>query len=238
MKQSMLSKTGLTLALIILLAGCDMAAGIDGDGNVVNQTHTLPQFNQIEISGSFDVFLAQSDRQTVQVEADQNLHEYITLNVVNGVLTIGSERSIRRAQQKAIHIGFVDLERIKASGAVTIKGKTPITLDAFELSGRGASTVTLEMEALQFNAAFSGASTVNLSGQAENFDVELSGASSLRAFDLEAAHINIEISGAGDARITAHQTLNARISGAGSVVYQGDPQINQTISGAGSVRKR
>jgi hypothetical protein len=55
---------------------------------------------------------------------------------------------------------------------------------------------------------------------------------------LEAAKIKAKVSGAGDAKVFATQSLDADVSGAGSIIYKGNPaDRNVSISGAGSVRE-
>jgi hypothetical protein len=221
-----------------LFSGCDYAIGIEGDGNVVSKNRKVSSFDQIDVSGAFTVVLKQGETEEVIIEADQNLHEIITVEVIGGTLLIDSKQNIRRATKRDVQVTFSELERVEISGAVTLKNESMLKLETLDLQGRGASTIDMQIAAGELDCKFSGASTVNLTGHTEHFSVELSGASDLNTFDLDAAQVHLVVRGAGDARISASEYLNVSISGAGSVIYQGDPEIEKRISGAGSVKKR
>jgi hypothetical protein len=219
-------------------SGCDYAIGIEGDGNVVTENRKVSSFDQIDVSGAFTVVLKQGEGEEVIVEADQNLHEIINVEVVGGTLLIDSKQNIRRATKREVQVTFRKLERVEISGAVTLKNETVLELETLEVQGRGASTVDMQLAAGRLDCKFSGASTINFTGHSEHFSAELSGASDLNTFDLDAAHVHLVVKGAGDARVAASEYLNVSIFGAGSVIYQGDPEIEKRISGAGSVKKR
>ena len=71
--------------------------------------------------------------------------------------------------------------------------------------------------------------------QQEILDIHISGAGDVDAFNLEVAECNIFISGVGNCKVNAINTLDVNISGVGNVRYMGDPAISTDVSGVGNV---
>jgi hypothetical protein len=58
----------------------------------------------------------------------------------------------------------------------------------------------------------------------------------VQAENLEARDVGIRISGSGDAKVHATETLQVTIAGSGDVRYRGQPKVTKKISGSGDVR--
>jgi hypothetical protein len=67
--------------------------------------------------------------------------------------------------------------------------------------------------------------------------MHLSGAGDFDAYDLISRNAEIDLSGAGSARVYATEDLDVSISGAGSVRYRGEPSVHKSISGLGSLKR-
>jgi len=96
----------------------------------------------------------------------------------------------------------------------------------------------LEIETGKLASKISGSGSIHLSGKTQDFTVSISGSGEINAFDLDAENVAVKISGSGDCRVTASESLDAKISGSGDVYYKGRPQINTKISGSGSLMSR
>ncbi len=83
-----LIKVSLLVFLIFGMSSC-MLDGIKGDGNVViNKRKISNDFIRINASRGLDVYITKSKYTSLEVEADQNLHELITTEVRDGTLHI------------------------------------------------------------------------------------------------------------------------------------------------------
>ena len=72
-------------------------------------------------------------------------------------------------------------------------------------------------------------------GQVTEFQIGIRGSGDCQAEKLESQRATVKISGHGNVKIWAEETLDVRISGFGNVIYKGAPKVSQIISGAGSV---
>jgi uncharacterized protein YxeA len=187
---------------------------VRGDGNVVKKERTATSFDGIRVSTGIDVYLKQGDEESLAVEADENLHEYIITEVKDGVLHVYSDANIREAKMKRVYVTMKEVTSLKTSSAGDIIGET-----------------------LDVNISSSG--DITLSGEAETLNVDLSSAGDLEAYNLQVKEADISASSAGDAKVNVSEKINARASSAGDISYRGNPKyVDASSSSAGGIHKK
>ena len=203
---------------VISLSGCRFW-GVRGSGDIETEDREVEEFSAIETSGAFEVNVKVGREQHVTVTADDNLLKYIVTKVRGGKLILDSKRDLNPRRGIIVDIEVRDLESVEASGACNIY-VSGINSDHFEVS-------------------MSGASDIDLVGRTDKFYVGLSGAGSVRARDLIAKNVKVDISGAANATVYAEESLDAGVSGVGSVDYYGDPdRVISDVSGVGSINRK
>ncbi len=222
--------------LLLLSASCD--TGISGNGQVAERTEEVSGFSRVVISGNFDVHLRQGDRPELRFEMDENLFDILEVRESGRTLTIETTVNILRARKKSVYLTVKDLEKLDLSGAVNIDGNGTIETGSLSIYSAGAVRIDLVLQADRLRLDLSGASDCNLQGKTDELEVSLTGAGDLHAIDLFARVVNLDLSGAGHARVYASEKLDVDISGVGSVRYRGDPaHVNKNISGLGSLKQ-
>lgn len=215
--------------------------GINGSGNIVTQSRTTEKFNSIDVSGAIDVYVKQdSAQQTIKVETDDNLQEYIDIHEDNGVLYISQRDnySLDPSKKIKVYVSALYYRRLNISGASNIYSENKlVSSETLDIDMSGASEVKIEVKAPRINADISGASSVKISGETKDFNVEGSGASDIKSFDLMTENTTLDISGACSAEVFASVKLDVEASGASGIKYKGNAAVNQDVSGASSVKK-
>lgn len=238
-----MKKTALFTVLIssILLQSCvfgDWDNGVSGDGNVIAEEIEIAGFSGIHASSGIDVNISEGDF-FVEVVADENLHEYITVERDGKMLKIGSERSIYRAKSRVVNVSLPELTSIRISSAGDVKGATGFTCDDLEIRISSAGDLDLEVDAADIDLSISSSGDCHLRGSANSLDARLSSAGDLHAFDLPAEYVKVSVSSAGDARVWANKEIEMSASSAGNIYYKGDAEvIRSNTSSAGSIIKR
>jgi hypothetical protein len=223
------------LLLIILMIACQ--GGIVGNGKVVTRTEEIGKFTRLVISGNFNVIMTQSDKPSLKLEMDENLMEIIRVTEEGNTLRIDTKINILQAREKNIYISIKDLDKLDLSGAVKVTTDSVIRLESLGILASGAVRLDMSIEARQLKLDLAGASECDIRGKVEGLRMQLSGAGDFDAFDLVARDVEIDLSGAGSARVYATEQLDVSISGAGSVKYRGDPDVHKHISGLGSLKR-
>lgn len=203
---------------LFLFGGCDWHR-IHGNGEIKTDHRTVTAFTQVDASGFYQLEW-QPGPPSFSVTTDENLLSQITNSVSGDELKIGmTGGAIAPSNGIRIVITSPSLNGVKLSGAVEFK--------ATQLTGS------------KFALETSGATKVFLSGKVDRLLADLTGASKLDAADLPAADVELSVTGAGKADVTAANSLQASITGAGKVVYGGNPKsVKKEIAGAGSIKPR
>ncbi|RJP63670.1 MAG: DUF2807 domain-containing protein [Ignavibacteriales bacterium] len=207
-----------SIFLAITVIGCN-GIGIKGSGILKDEERPVDYFDKIDISGYYEVRISQGDHSSFKIIGDDNLLHLVKSDIEGNTLHIWNKKNISPRRHIKIEIVTESLESISSSGASSIIMK--------DFKG---DELTLEG---------SGAGSFRLSGKVETLKAELSGAVNLKAEDLEANEVYLELSGACDADVNAKEELRADISGVGNIEYSGNPKIlKKSISGLGSITQK
>jgi hypothetical protein len=233
----------LIVAIAIMgIASCTHAQTrktVRGNGNVVSRERKTEQFTGIKVSSGIDVYLKQDNNESVSVEADENLHEYILTEVRGGVLSIYTDANIREAERKRVYVTMKEINSVKASSAGDVFGQTPIRTERLDLSASSAGDIKLEVYAKEIEIDISSSGDISLTGEADILDANLSSAGDLNAYDLIVREADISASSAGNADINVSEKMTARASSAGDINYKGNPKyVDSHSSSAGGINKR
>jgi hypothetical protein len=210
-----------------------------GNHNVVTNERKAESFSKVKASSGVDVYLKQGDDESISVEADENLQEYIITEVKNGELNVYTDANIRQAERMRVYITMREIKSVKTTSAGNIIGQTPVNSDQLELSASSAGDVKLEVHAKEIRINISSSGDMTLSGDADMLDANLSSAGDLDAFDLRVREAEISVSSAGDADVYVTEKITARASSAGDINYKGDPKyVDFHSSSAGGIHKR
>jgi citrate lyase gamma subunit len=233
----------LTITIAILsISACTQGQfrkTVYGNNDVVTKERKAENFSGIKVSSGIDVYLKQGNNETISVEADENLHEYIITEVKQGVLHVYTDANIRRAERKRVYVTMRDIESIQTTSAGDVIGETPVKSDRLKLSASSAGDIKLEVYAKDIEANISSSGDVTLTGEADFLEVDLSSAGDLNAYNLEVREADVSVSSAGDADIYVSERIKARASSAGDINYRGNPKyVDSHSSSAGGIHKR
>jgi hypothetical protein len=188
------------------------------------RAHDVRGFSFVKLCGRGTVELVQGEREAVEVEAPDNLHEATRVCVEGETLSIDLEsRGIGVLDNTELPIRFRVYVRtiygLESSGSVRIHGSRIETGD-LRVMCSGASRAQLDVI------------------RATDLSVHLSGAGKMNLGTVNSDHVDIDLDGAGKVRICAltADRFQACIGGAGEIEASGTAdQQDLTISGAGSM---
>ncbi|MDF1549901.1 MAG: DUF2807 domain-containing protein [Bacteroidales bacterium] len=209
---------------------------IKGDGNVTKSERNVSSFKSVEVEDGIDLYISQGSKESLEIEADQNLHQYIMTEVNGDNLRIFLSKSIRKAKTLKIKLSVVDIKGLSASGGSDIYTQGSLKLNDLSVICSGGSDIRLEIETAELKFKASGGSDGYIKGTAKVFKAKASGGSDIKATGLEAGTCEIEVTGGSDAEIYATGELQVRATGGSDVSYKGKPsKIDSNMSGGSSL---
>ncbi len=228
-------------------------------GEVITQVRNVGPFAGISASSGIKVNFTQGTRQTVVVEADGDLQQYVQTEVKDGILVLGIRKANNKNLQfkklqvtiEAPHLKSVDL----SSGAQFYTANEVSETDFTGNISSGAnfnadlnisnhsnvsttsgssSRVNIKTKSLDITST-SGAS-LTLTGKASSASFDISSASSVNAQDLQAQSLTAEASSGASLKIHATQNLKANAGSGASIRYRAanlsKNDIRQTSGGS------
>jgi hypothetical protein len=234
------------LLVMALFAGVSSFAQpwekIEGNGNKKKETRTASGYTAISSAGSWDVMVAYGESNSIQVEADENLLEYIETKVENGKLSIRSKRNVnlRTRNKITIYVSVTRLTGVSLSGSGDIIGEGKFNNDGeteFKVSGSGSIKMAFN-KMKDVEVSISGSGNIELTGSASKVEASISGSGNADCSDLICDDASARVSGSGNIKLNANKSVDASISGSGNVSYKGAASdIKKHVAGSGRLVK-
>jgi hypothetical protein len=226
------------ISLCLLAATIIMVSCVRGKGDVVSKTFDVESFSGIVNNIVGDVHITQSPTQSVEIVAQPNIIKNISLEVTDGILTIGFiKKNVHHYEPININISIPTLSSLDLRGSGnmnTINTFGSCGTVSINISGSGNIDASLNSNAKTYST-ISGSGNITLTGNSPNQDITIIGSGNVHAFPFDTYHSVVSISGSGSCELTADSTLNVTISGSGNVYYKGHPAVNSTITGSGTI---
>lgn len=260
MKNS-LSKTLLILALVVSTLGCyGLIAGtgqtVRGSGNVIDETRAVSKVSGVELAMPGTLHITRGDSESLRIEAQENLMEYIETNVSGGRLVIKSRQnsdleptrpinyyltvkelsSIEISSSGSIESGDLQSDSfsimIGSSGDLDIAGLECATLDV-QISSSG-NTVLSSLTADSISVDISSSGNLDIKqGQVQKQDIKISSSGEYRARDLKSVLAHVILTSSGEATIRVSDRLTGSLSSSGNINYIGNPDVNVSMTSSG-----
>lgn len=211
---------------------------ITGDGNVISDSREVGSFDNIGVSGSFDVDLVKGKEGKIEIKIEKNLLPYLITEVKDGELKIKWKKGTNIRTHKGVHLTvyFNSIDGVTLSGSGDIVGKDLIESNNFNVAISGSGDINLNLKVKTMESRISGSGDLTFKGSAKSFTSSVSGSGDIEAYALQTDKANIKVSGSGDMTISVKNELYARVSGSGDISYKGNPAKEDVkVSGSGNI---
>ena len=229
--------------LAVLFAGCLLASActldmVPGSGARITESRPVSGIDRVSLTCSGDVILTQGDRESLTVETDDNLMQYITTGVSDGTLTLVTKVGVSPTPTRLkFTLTVVDLDGLTATGSGDIH-VARFDTDRLEIKTTGSGGIQIEtLAAQEIEVRVTGSGDVELAGQVDDQVVTLTGSGKYRAGELRSSTATVKTTGSGSATTWVTESLDARISGSGSIEHYGNPRTTVSDTGSGRVKQ-
>jgi hypothetical protein len=228
---------------------------VEGNGEVIEETRTIPSFDKISSSGSFLVYYEYAKEPEVTIVCESNLMIYIETAVFNNELIINTPMhvNLRPFTPIEVHVKGPEVSRIYLSGSGLISTDT-ISSDKLELTVSGSGDIETYFTGKDLVSKISGSGDMDIFAQCENLETgisgsgkveidgnadyayhNISGSGKMQAYNFEVKDAEIRISGSGELYVNVTDNLIAYISGSGNIHYIGNCNVTLNNSGSGKI---
>jgi hypothetical protein len=173
--------------LIILLFSTTLvfsqkAEKIKGSKVVTSSIQQVKPFTMIEVEDNIEIYLEKGSKSEIKIEADDNLHDVISLKVENNILIISTSKVIQGFKKLSVKVTYTnDLNLITTKDESIITAIQEIILDTITFKSLDKSKLFLNVNAGNFNLLADDKSKIELNLKSETSFVELSKNSTLKA---------------------------------------------------------
>jgi hypothetical protein len=228
-----------SLLATLLITSCTKDAQL-GTGNLINEERNTKNFDGVEVTGSLEVHLIQSNQYRIKVESFENLMPYVETFVSNGVLQVRMANGFADGgNETVVWIYAPSVYEIDLNGSgYVVTDNYHNFKDYLEVNLQGSGDITVRGTARTTDVTLYGSGTVRLDGSTSNLTIGNSGSGDVRAYDFTADEAKVKIFGSGNAQIDVWRYLDAEIVGSGDIIYEGNPRVLAFKSGSGLIRRR
>lgn len=148
---------------------------IKGDKNVTIERTDLDSFHTIIITEDLDIEIIEDGSSSVEVEADENLHDVIKFNVRDSILNIETTHNIASKKKLEIKLRYQScLNNIQLIGDAVVRSNTPVDVSSLTLRASDNSKAYLTVKSYDFNFVGTGKTKIKLNLTASKTKLQLS----------------------------------------------------------------
>ncbi len=234
---------------------------VSPSGDVVREHRAVEGFSKVDASGGIQLILTQGDTESLDIEARENLLQYIETNVENGTLCIKRKNGINFIGNPKLiaYLSVRTINALSASGGTKVELVNTVSADHLSINGSGGCSIVGEVECSDaLDARLNGGGKMNIRVTADKVDVRMSGGghgimtvdcrtmktstSGGGKLELTGSAYEYGMSSSGGGRVNGFdfttKHFSANMSGGGSAEITATETIEVAASGGGRVKYR
>lgn len=234
-----IAATLISLSLFSCNFDMNLNPGVKGNGDVKIENRTMNQpFTTIKATEGLDVYLTQSDSESIRVEADENLQDIIVTEVIDGVLKIHTKQNIGRCTSKKVMVSFRDISSIISTSGSDVYSTNTITSENLNLESTSGSDMKLDVNTTTLNCKSTSGSDLKLSGKTIKLIAEATSGSDIKAENLIAESSEVRATSGAGITVNTTKELTANATSGADIKYLGNPEVvNKNNSSSGSIQR-
>lgn len=219
-------------------------------GQVTKKVLDLPEFRSIYVNSNYTVYLKQTNKQEVSVEALTEIYSATEIKVVDGVLMVNIERKpeapnkslwakiddIKLNPTMKLYVTMRNIDDLQVNGGGKIIAENSLATSNISLAVNGSGSMDVDLKGDKVSASVTGPGSIALRGYATSLDALIAGPGNINGFNCPMDNAKVKISGSGICELNVTNTIDATVAGTGVVKHKGNTRNTQKkIYGSGSV---
>ncbi|WP_375580479.1 head GIN domain-containing protein [Marivirga tractuosa] len=213
----------------------------------------IVDFHSISVNSAYTVYVKQSNKEEVRVEAEKEIYDLTEITVKEGVLHIDIKKddsktsksiwqkidNIKLLPTLKVYVSIKDVQKLSVNGNGKLITENSIASDNLNLLVAGTGSIEVDVKTKTLEAKLAGPGDLTIKGYTDDLILENSGAGSLDAFEFESQNADVNLYGLGSIKLNVSEKLDAKIYGSGNISVKGaTKEIVKKEYGAGIVERK
>jgi|SRR5690606_1870056 hypothetical protein len=219
---------------------------------VTKKVLELPEFKSIYVNSNYTVYIKQTNKQEVSVEALTDIYSLTDISVVDGILMINIERKpetpnksiwakiddIKLRPTMKVFVSMKNIEELQVNGGGKIIAENSLATSKVKLAVNGTGSMDVDLKGDVVTAEVTGSGSLALRGYATRLEALLAGSGSLNGFSCALERAKVRVAGSGICEVNVTEEIDAVITGSGTVRHKGNTRTAQRkIYGSGVMER-
>jgi hypothetical protein len=191
----------------------------------------VSSFDALKASGIYELKLSQGNKETVKIEADENLQELFQVRNEGNRLIIDMKKlenkNLKSKNKMKVYVTFKKIKELELSTIGNVGSEQQLNFDDLDMKNKSVGNVDLQLTANTIDLENKSVGNVKLSGKAQNAVMKNAGVGSLEAGNFVVQTMNIENTGIGSAEVNAEKDLKVKDSFLGKVKNKGNAPMRK-----------
>lgn len=243
-----MKKSIFILGILILFVSSSLLAQVN-NYDVMN----IVDYHSISVNSAYTVYVKQSNKEEVRVEATKDVYDVTEITAEEGVLHINIKKDDTQASKSIwqkidnikllptmnVYVSIKDVQKLSVNGTGKLITENSIAADNLNLQVAGTGSMEVDVKTKTLEAKLAGPGDLKIKGYTNNLVLENSGAGSIDAFEFESQNANAKLYGLGSIKMNVSEKLDAKIYGSGNISVRGaTKEIVKKEYGAGIVERK
>jgi hypothetical protein len=172
----------LTFILCSFLAFAQKKEKVKGSKIVKMEQKEVENFQNLEVEDNLEIFLVKGNECAIEIEADDNLIEYIEYKSAGNTLKLSTSRDIISSKKLSVRVTYTDdFKMLIAKNETNITALSDITLDNITFKTYDYAKLFLNAKTKMFTLMANDKSRVELNLKSEKTTIDLSKSAQLKA---------------------------------------------------------
>jgi hypothetical protein len=155
---------------------------IKGSKTVTIEDKEIGNFYSLEVDDNIEVYIERGETAELKIEADDNLHDIITIDLQDNILRLFTTKEAIRYRKLIVKLTYSkDLNLVTARNDATVNAIQEVLVDSIKFRSFDNSQLFLNVNSKDFLLQSDDESKVELNLKSENSKIELSKDASLKS---------------------------------------------------------
>lgn len=148
---------------------------IKGSKIVTVETKNVESFEALEVADDIEVFLIKGTECGLEIEADDNLHEAIQIQISGNILKLSATKSIISAKKFSVKVTYTDaFKSVTARNDSKVNALTDLEVETIEFKTFDSAKLFMNVKSTNFGLVMDDKSKAELNLKSENSKITLS----------------------------------------------------------------